>query len=108
MSYEVRISEHFKKEVKRLIKRYRSLANELDKLINSLSVHPIQGVPIGNNIYKIRLAIDSKRVGKSGGARVIALVEVTDTIVVLLSIYNKGEKDDISDKELQKLIQDLE
>ena len=102
MSYEVELSDHFKKEVKRLIKKYHSLTNELDKLIISLSVNPIQGTSIGNNIYKIRLPIASKRAGKSGGARVIALVEITGTIVVLLSIYNKGEK------ELQKLIQNLE
>ena len=108
MSYEIQLSDHFKKEAKRLIKKYHSLINELDKLINNLSIDPIQGIPIGNNIYKIRLSIASKRTGKSGGARVIALVEITDTVVVLLSIYSKGEKDDISDKELKALICNLE
>jgi hypothetical protein len=38
----------------------------------------------------------------------LSLVQVTETNVVLFSIYNKGDKDDISDKEIQKLIDDLE
>ncbi len=108
MNYKVEVSDFFKKELKRLIKKYHSLKNELDALINKLSIDPIQGTPIGNNLYKIRLAIASKRTGKTGGARVIVLVEITDTVVVLLSIYSKGEKDGISDQELQKLIQNLE
>jgi len=31
------------------------------------------GTPLGNDVYKIRLAIASKNKGKSGGARVISL-----------------------------------
>ena len=36
---------------------------------------PRLGVPLGNDRYKIRLKITSKGKGKSGGARVITLVE---------------------------------
>jgi len=52
---------------------------------------------------KIRLAIASKRKGKSGGARVITCVLIEDTEVHLLTIYDKSEKEDISDKELKTL-----
>ncbi len=38
----------------------------------------------------------------------MSLVQVTETTVILFSIYNKGDKDDISDKEIQKLIDDME
>ena len=62
---------------------------------------------MGNDIYKIRLAITSKGKGKSGGARVLTFIKVTDTMVILFSIYNKGEKDAISDKEIAELIKDL-
>ena len=62
---------------------------------------------MGNDIYKIRLAIASKGKGKSGGARVLTFIKVTDTMVILFSIYNKGEKDAISDKEIAELIKDL-
>jgi hypothetical protein len=46
------------------------------------------------------LAIGSKNKGKSGGARIIAYVKITATTVYLTSIYDKGEKSTITDKEL--------
>lgn len=107
MSYSVELSNNFKKEAKRLVKKYRSLKSEIPDLITELETNPTKGTPLGNDIYKIRLAIASKGKGKSGGARVLTLVKVTDTMVILFSIYNKGVKDSISDKEVQALINDL-
>jgi len=108
MSYRVELSDNFKKEAKRLAKKYRTLKSEIAALVDELETDPTKGTPLGNDIYKIRLAIASKGKGKSGGARVMSLVQVTETTVILFSIYNKGDKDDISDKEIQKLIDDLE
>jgi small subunit ribosomal protein S16 len=51
-------------------------------------------------------AIAAKNKGKSGGARLISFVKIIDETVFLLSIYNKGEKDTISDKEIEELIKD--
>lgn len=62
------------------------------------------GTPLGNDIYKIRLAIASKNKGKSGGARVMSFVKVTHTTVLLFSIYNKGDRDAISNKEVEELL----
>ncbi|MGB4959002.1 MAG: type II toxin-antitoxin system RelE/ParE family toxin [Saprospiraceae bacterium] len=64
------------------------------------------GTRLGNDIYKIRLAIASKNKGKSGGARILSFVKVTETTVLLFTIYSKGEVDNISDKQIQELIQD--
>ncbi len=61
-----------------------------------------------DNVYKIRLAIASKNKGKSGGARVITFVKIIDEMVLLLAIYNKGEKDTISDAEIDALLEDAE
>ena len=63
---------------------------------------------MGNDIYKIRLAIVSKNKGKSGGARVMSNVKIIDTTVLLFSIYNKGDKDSISDKEIEELLEGYE
>ena len=105
MSFKIIASDNFKKEAKRLTKKYRSLKTELEVLGQELSEAPTLGTPLGNEVYKIRLAIASKGKGKSGGARVISYVQIDDEIVLLLSIYNKGEKDSISDKEIQKLLE---
>jgi hypothetical protein len=66
------------------------------------------------NVYKIRLQIKSKGKGKSGGARVISLVETEmigllnlnngETIVKLVTIYDKGTIATLSDKELKSLV----
>jgi len=59
---------------------------------------------LGNNCFKIRIAIASKGKGKSGGARVIIHVVVTNEVVFLLDIYNKSEQESISEKELVELL----
>jgi len=106
MNYSVELSVNFKKEAKKLIKKYPSLKGELQHLFSELEISPMKGIPLGNNIYKIRLSIASKNKGKSGGARVMSFVKVTETTVLLFSIYSKGDKDSISDKEIEDLLED--
>jgi len=104
MSYKIVLTDNFKKEAKKLTKKYASLKVELASLFKELEENPTMGTPLGNNIYKIRLAIASKNKGKSGGARVMSFVKVTHTAVLLFSIYNKGDKDTISNKEVEELL----
>jgi hypothetical protein len=59
---------------------------------------------MGKDCYKIRMAITSKGKGKSGGSRVITCVKVINQTAYLLSIYDKSEKENISDKELDALL----
>jgi hypothetical protein len=72
-----------------------------------LEENPTQGISLGRNCYKIRLAITSKGKGKSGGARVITNIVVTEDTLYLLSIYDKSDKDNLSDKELEELLKDI-
>jgi hypothetical protein len=78
----------------------------LAELFAELEENPTMGTPLGNDIYKIRLAITSKNKGKSGGARVLSFVKVTKTTVLLFSIYSKGEVDGLTDKQIQQLIKE--
>ena len=107
MNYEVLATTSFKRDFKNLLKKYKSLKTDILKLIDSLEKDPAQGTSLGNDCYKIRLAIKSKGKGKSGGGRVITCVKVEDGIVYLLTIYSKSEKDNISTKELQQLLKGL-
>lgn len=91
----------FDKQAKKLAKKYPSLKHDLAELLESLADKPDQGTALGNNFYKIRLAIASKAKGKSGGARVITYVKIAVTTVYLTAIYDKSEKSTISDKELE-------
>lgn len=79
------------------------MKNDLVNLFSSLEINPKQGKPLGKDCYKIRMAISGKGKGKSGGARIITCVRVTAEKIYLISIYDKSEKEDISDKELNEL-----
>jgi hypothetical protein len=103
MNYSVETIDPFEKEAKRLYKKYPSLKKELLKLVEQLEVDPLQGTALGNDFYKIRLAIKSKLKGKSGGARIITLVKIVERRVFLASIYDKSDQSDITDKELKWL-----
>lgn len=103
MSYEIESIPLFDKQAKRLVKKYPSLKNDLAELFEALANNPNQGTALGNNFYKIRLAITSKGKGKSGGARIITFVKVSLTTVYLTSIYDKSEKSTILNKELEQI-----
>jgi mRNA-degrading endonuclease RelE of RelBE toxin-antitoxin system len=104
MSYEVKTIQVFEKQAKRLIKKYPSLKFDLLELIKSLKENPEQGVSLGKGCFKIRIAIQSKGRGKSGGARIIAKLVVTKEIVYLLTIYDKSEKENLTNTELMELL----
>ncbi len=104
MKYSVLTIPPFDKQLKRLAKKFPSLKSEFSTLIQSLEVNPEQGIALGNQCYKVRLSIASKNKGKSGGARIITNIVVSDKIVYLLSIYDKSEKESLTDKELYELL----
>jgi mRNA-degrading endonuclease RelE of RelBE toxin-antitoxin system len=104
MSYNVLTIPPFDKQLKRLAKKYPSLKNEFAELLESLEQEPEQGTNLGNNCYKIRIAIASKGKGKSSGARVITNFVIAEETVFLISIYDKSEKDNLTDKELNELL----
>ena len=104
MNYNIIAVPTFKKELKKLAKKYHSLKSDLEILFKILEKTPSQGTALGNNCFKIRLAITSKGKGKSGGARLITNFVIADSTVYLLSIYDKSEKENLTDKELEELL----
>jgi mRNA-degrading endonuclease RelE of RelBE toxin-antitoxin system len=108
MSYSVIPIEKFKKEAKRLVKKYPSLKKELIELTSLLIAKPTTGTPLGHNAFKIRISIKSKGSGKSGGARVITYVVTENKEIYLLTIYDKSELDTIDDNTLRKIIKSIQ
>jgi mRNA-degrading endonuclease RelE of RelBE toxin-antitoxin system len=107
MNFDVRTLPNFEKEAKRLSKKHRSLKKDLLTLIESLEKSPQQGEPLGNDFYKVRLAISNKGSGKSGGARIITCVKIIKYVVFLSSIYDKSEKATITNQELKLLARQI-
>ena len=104
MSFNIYTTEFFDKELKKLARKYPSLKHDYKALVDSLKEEARQGQPLGKDCYKIRMAISSKGKGKSGGSRVISCVKIVAGSVFLLSIFDKGGKESISDNELDKLL----
>lgn len=69
MKCDVRTTDNFERAAKPLLKKYKSLKQELQQLETALIADPESGTSLGHNVYKIRLAIKSKGKGKSGDRR---------------------------------------
>jgi mRNA-degrading endonuclease RelE of RelBE toxin-antitoxin system len=67
MNCRIIVVDDFKRDAKKLLKKYLSLKDELAALQEQLLQNPRMGTLIHENVYKIRLAVKSKGKGKSGG-----------------------------------------
>ncbi len=107
MNYKIIPLPFFDKQLKRLVKKYPSLKAEFSLLIKELNENPKFGTSIGNHCYKIRVAITSKGKGKSGGARVITYLQIVNSTVYLVSIYDKSEQENLNESDITELIKHL-
>jgi len=104
MSYNILTIPPFDKQLKRLAKKYPSIKTDLIQLISELKNQPEKGINIGNNCYKLRMAITSKGKGKSAGARVITHFVLKSENIYMLSIYDKAEQSSIDENEINNLL----
>ena len=106
MNVTLHLHSEFKRQFRRLSKKYRSLIDDLEYFQEELIKNPLQGIDLGRGVRKIRMAIGSKGKGKSGGARVLTLTVLVreDADVTLLTIYDKDEIDNVSDEYIRWLV----
>ena len=100
MNCKIETTPDFARELKQLAKRYPLMKDDDRNFLDSLRKSPLQGEPL-------RFPITSKAKGKSGGARVIThtiLVECNGADITLVTIYDKSDQANITDKELKMLI----
>jgi mRNA-degrading endonuclease RelE of RelBE toxin-antitoxin system len=102
VNFNVVYTNEFKKEIKRLSKKYPSLPSDFSAFLQHISENPFSGTSLGNKCYKVRLAIKSKGKGKSGGARIITYVQIIEETVILISIYDKSALSSISEAEIKE------
>ncbi len=95
----------FVKKLKELSRKYPSIKNDFANLLELLRRYPHTGTSLGKDCYKIRLAIKSKNMGKSGGARVITCVKIQQDKIYFLTIYDKADQQTVSDKDLKILLE---
>ena len=99
----IQYTDNFLKEAKQLSKKFKLLKQDLQDLIQDITINKDFGVDLGSNLYKKRVKNSSIPTGKSGGFRVIIYYQVEDNIV-LISIYSKTQKDNISDEDIEDIL----
>ena len=99
----IEYTDNFLKEAKQLSKKFKLLKQDLQDLIQDITINKDFGVDLGSNIYKKRVKNSSIPTGTSGGFRVIIYYQVEDNIV-LISIYSKTQKDNISDEDIEDIL----
>ncbi|MFH1657339.1 MAG: hypothetical protein ABH919_02630 [bacterium] len=92
------LSKHFLRQLKPLIKKYRRLKNDLISVLKNFDKET--SIALGNNLYKIRIKNSNIRKGKNKSFRLIVFVWQNKNTLVPIVIYFKGDKENISKKEL--------
>lgn len=108
MSFEIFYTSRFQKELKAIVKRHPDFKDTFADFLSNLQNQPHQGISLGKGCYKIRLAVKSKGKGKLGGMRLITFIVTKRQLIFLVSIYDKADKDGLSDKEIQSLIPEID
>lgn len=104
-------SDEFRRQAKRLLKKHKTLLDDLAELQRLLLKDPCMGTNLGGGKHKIRLKVASKNKGKSGGYRVITyhVVKTVDSVCVyLVTLYDKTEYASVSDRYIDQIIRGLE
>ncbi|WP_026794481.1 MULTISPECIES: type II toxin-antitoxin system RelE/ParE family toxin [Planktothrix] len=99
-------SDDFKTRIRALAKRYRSIRNDLQPLINDLQSGNFIGDQIqgtGYTVFKVRLKNNDISKGKSSGYRVIYQLK-DNTCILMLLIYAKSDQTDISTNQIRDVI----
>lgn len=93
---QIKVTQAFLKSAKPLAKKYRSFNQDYQNLLDELEKNPKSGTDLGDGFHKVRMAIESKGKGKSGGCRVITLDTLlkNDTLY-LMEIYDKSDSESI-------------
>lgn len=107
MSFKLQPTPPFERELKRLARKYPSVKKDIAALGEALLENPTLGTPLGNNCFKIRMAIASKGRGKSGGARVITYVRIIEETIFLIAIYDKSEFESLSEAVIMARLKNL-
>jgi len=107
---EVEYSDAFKRQLKRLSRRYRRIRQDVQEVIDALLADKTPGEQItgtGYTLYKVRAKNSDSQRGKSGGYRIIYYLK-TKTLCILVAIYSKSDQGDISAEALNRIVTDTE
>lgn len=106
---EVSFTFEFKRNLRALAKKYRSIKADLQPLIDSLEDGELPGdqVPgIHLSIFKVRIQNTDIQKGKRSGCRCIYCLKTRNQII-LVTIYSKLDQSDISGKKIKEILSEM-
>ena len=110
MPIRVDTTARFDRQLDRLEREFKAPIRELDDLIARLEQGGNLGdkMPrVGFDVYKVRLSNPAARIGKRGGFRVLYYFRLANQ-VILIAIYAKSQRTNISSSEIRRLILELD
>jgi mRNA-degrading endonuclease RelE of RelBE toxin-antitoxin system len=96
---KILFSDHFKKQLKKLVSKYPQ--TKIDLLKTLALFDQDKEISIGKSIYKIRIASSDMQKGKSGGFRAYLYLHRRQDLLLPLCIYPKSENGGITENELK-------
>lgn len=96
--YQIFLSDHFIREIKKLTKKHTDLPTEIVKVLKKFN--KTSAISLGANTYKMRIGSKSAGWGKSKAFRMIVLLVEGDSIISPLTLYPKSERATISRQEI--------
>jgi mRNA-degrading endonuclease RelE of RelBE toxin-antitoxin system len=109
-SIQVEYTADFKRDLKRLHKKYRNVRADVNHFVRRLEAGETPGSQVqgtGYTVYKARVRSSNLGRGKSGGYRVLYYLK-TAARIVLLTIYAKSASEDISITRIRRIVREHE
>ena len=97
--YRVYLADHFLRQLKRYVKKYRSLRDDL--LLTLEHFHPETAQYLGAKLYKLRLRSRDLSKGKNKSFRLILFLVEMNNVVIPVTIYYKGDRSDVKEDEIE-------
>jgi addiction module RelE/StbE family toxin len=107
---QIALTPRFKRDLREIAKRYRSIRSDIQPLIEQLQAGEIPGDRIAGvkyQVFKIRIKNSNLQKVKSGGYRVIYYVK-TEQDIILATIYSKSDISDVSNEIIEEAIAQYE
>ncbi len=97
--YQIYLADHFLRQLKFYLKKYRNLEKNLTATLQNFTL--ADSLPLGRKLYKVRLKSSDIPKGKSKSFRLIVFLVEIKSVIVPITLYFKGERADISEKEIE-------
>lgn len=105
-SVHVEYTPEFKRSLRKLTRKYRSIRTDLEPVIKDLQAGELVGDQItgtGYTLFKSRVRNSDVQKGKRSGYRLIYWLR-TPKDIILVTIYSKLDQGDISAKEIRRIL----